>query len=85
MNPDDLRERILSEVLPGVETPGQYIGGETGSVARPEAGCRIALCFPDTYSVGMSHLGLKILYEILNSREGLAAARCFAPWPWPIT
>ncbi len=81
MNPAQLRTRILDEILPGVETPGQYIGGEINSVAKPDAECRVALCFPDTYGVGMSHLGLKILYEILNATEEVAAERCFLPLP----
>jgi radical SAM family uncharacterized protein len=76
-----LRSLILEEVLPGVETPGQYIGGEVNSVVKPEADCRVALCFPDTYSVGMSHLGIKALYAALNARDALAAERCFAPLP----
>jgi len=72
---------MLDEILPGVETPGQYIGGEINSVPKPQAECRVALCFPDTYAVGMSHLGLKILYETLNAVEGVAAERCFLPLP----
>lgn len=81
MKPEELRRAVLGEVLPEVETPGQYIGGETNSVCRPEAACRLALCFPDAYSVGMSHLGLKILYEIVNARDGFAAERVFVPLP----
>jgi radical SAM family uncharacterized protein len=81
VNPAELRSRILDEVLTGVETPGQYTGGEINSVVKPDADFRVALCFPDLYSVGMSHLGLKILYAALNSLEGVAAERCFAPMP----
>jgi radical SAM family uncharacterized protein len=81
VNPAQLRSRILDDVLPGVETPGQYIGGEVNTVTKLEADCRVALCFPDTYSVGMSHLGLKILYEVLNAIDGVAAERCFLPLP----
>jgi radical SAM family uncharacterized protein len=81
VTPAELRSTVLGEVLAEVETPGQYIGGEVNSVVKPDADCRVALCFPDTYGVGMSHVGLKILYEVLNSREGVAAERCFAPWP----
>jgi radical SAM family uncharacterized protein len=81
VKPSELRSKVLDDVLSGVETPGQYVGCEVNSVVKPQADCRVALCFPDLYSVGMSHLGLKILYETLNAREGVAAERCFAPQP----
>ncbi len=64
-----------------VEKPARYLGGEMGAVTKPEAAVRIALAFPDVYEVGMSHLGLKILYRILNDLEGVAAERVYAPWP----
>ena len=64
-----------------VEKPARYLGGEMGSVVKPEATLRIALAFPDVYEVGMSHLGLKILYRILNDLDGVAAERVYAPWP----
>lgn len=64
-----------------VEKPARYLGGEMGSVVKPEALLRIALAFPDVYEVGMSHLGLKILYQILNDLDGVAAERVYAPWP----
>ncbi len=64
-----------------VEKPARYLGGEMGSLVKPEAAVRIALAFPDVYEVGMSHLGLKILYRILNDLEGVAAERVYAPWP----
>ena len=64
-----------------VEKPARYLGGEMGSVVKPQAELRIALAFPDVYEVGMSHLGLKILYRILNDLEGVAAERVYAPWP----
>jgi len=62
--------------------PSRYLGGEVNAVTKDpsEAEVSIALCFPDIYDVGMSHLGLKILYSILNSRPWLAAERVFAPW-----
>lgn len=64
-----------------IEKPARYLGGEMGSVVKPKAELRIALAFPDVYEVGMSHLGLKILYRILNDLEGVAAERVYAPWP----
>jgi radical SAM family uncharacterized protein/radical SAM-linked protein len=65
-----------------VERPGRYVGGEYGSRApKPDARARIALAFPDAYEIGMSHIGLAVLYEIVNARPGLAAERAFMPWP----
>ncbi|MBV5338321.1 MAG: TIGR03960 family B12-binding radical SAM protein [Deltaproteobacteria bacterium] len=67
--------------LLAVEKPARYMGGEMGSIRKDVADLRFALAFPDVYEVGMSHLGLKILYHILNGVEGIAAERVFAPWP----
>ena len=67
--------------LLSVEKPARYMGGEMGSIRKDAAELRIALAFPDVYEVGMSHLGLRILYTILNADEGIAAERVFAPWP----
>lgn len=73
----------LDSILPTVEKPARYTGGEWNAVRKsPEdIHTRIALCFPDTYEIGMSHLGLKILYGLLNKYEGWAAERVYAPWP----
>lgn len=67
--------------LLSVEKPARYMGGEMGSVVKEQADLRITLAFPDVYEVGMSHLGLRILYQALNAREGIAAERVYAPWP----
>jgi len=67
--------------LLSVEKPARYMGGEMGSIRKESAELRIALAFPDVYEVGMSHLGLRILYSILNAVDGIAAERVFAPWP----
>ena len=67
--------------LLAVEKPARYMGGEMGSIRKDDADLRFALAFPDVYEVGMSHLGLRILYHILNEVEGIAAERAFAPWP----
>jgi len=67
--------------LLAVEKPARYMGGEMGSIRKDDADLRFVLAFPDVYEVGMSHLGLKILYHILNEVEGIAAERVFAPWP----
>ncbi|MBW1705749.1 MAG: TIGR03960 family B12-binding radical SAM protein [Deltaproteobacteria bacterium] len=65
-----------------ISRPGRYLGGEVNCVRKDPAHTEvsIALAFPDVYEVGMSHLGLKILYHILNCRPWLAAERVFAPW-----
>lgn len=67
--------------LLSVEKPARYMGGEMGSVVKPVADLRVALAFPDVYEVGMSHLGLRILYQLLNAQDGIAAERVYAPWP----
>jgi len=72
----------LEIVLPLVEKPARYIGGETGAAPSPGPGdLRVVLCFPDVYEIGMSHRGLLNLYAVLAAAEGVAPERCFAPWP----
>ena len=76
-----LRPR-LDPILPTVEKPGRYVGLER-NVTRKDlsaADVTFALAFPDTYEIGMSHTGLKILYELVNRREELACERVYAPW-----
>lgn len=70
----------LDRLLLRVEKPTRYIGGEWNSVEKAEAEVRIALAFPDVYEIGMSHLGFRILYALLNRSEGVAAERVFMPW-----
>ena len=72
----------IKKYLPLVSRPSRYIGGEVNSTEKDHScvGLSFALCFPDTYEVGMSHLGIQILYQIINSREDLACERAFAPW-----
>lgn len=68
--------------LDKVEKPARYIGGEHFLTRKnwDESIARVALCFPDTYEIGMSHLGMKILYEEINQHQGMLAERVFAPW-----
>ena len=68
-------------ILARVEGPGQYVGDEPNQIVKPEADLRLALAFPDVYQIGMSHHGLRILYEIANGMDGVAAERVFAPFP----
>ncbi|MEG0457678.1 MAG: B12-binding domain-containing radical SAM protein, partial [Oscillospiraceae bacterium] len=72
----------LDEILPLVQKPGKYAGGELNAVYKnlEKVDLRFAFCFPDTYDIGMSHLGMKILYSILNERENFWCERVFAPW-----
>lgn len=72
---------LLSRILQDVEKPSQYLGNEVNAVHKDFAAqtVRVALVFPDAYEIGMSHMGLKILYDILNNIEGVVAERCFAP------
>lgn len=64
-----------------LEKPGRYTGGELQSVRKGSAHVSIALAFPDTYEIGMSHLGYRILYSHLNAMRGVRAERVYAPWP----
>ena len=72
----------LEKLLLTVQKPGRYTGGEQGSVMKDktQVDVRFAFCFPDTYEVGMSHLGMKILYSQFNSYDHIWCERVFAPW-----
>lgn len=76
-----LKQRI-ENILPKVEKPARYTGGELNSVIKnkDEVDIRVAFCFADVYEVGMSHLGMKILYSLLNNRSDTWCERVFAPW-----
>ncbi|PWT92352.1 MAG: TIGR03960 family radical SAM protein [Acidobacteria bacterium] len=75
-------EEQLIRILPQVERPARYIGGEWNQIKKDLHAVRtkIALAFPDAYEIGMSHTGLRILYDLINKREDIAAERVFAPW-----
>ena len=77
-----LKDLVLRRLLPRVQMPAQYIGGELGAVVKDHRAVRGTLClaFPDTYSIGMSHHGLQVLYEVMNRRDDWACERVFAPW-----
>lgn len=72
----------IERLLLKVQKPGRYVGGELNSVIKDkeQVKTRFAFCFPDTYEIGMSHLGMKILYGLLNQREDIWCERVFAPW-----
>ena len=72
----------LKEFLSLVSKPVRYLGQEVHSIRKDPAEVKLKFClaFPDVYEVGMSHLGIQILYHILNSKKGIACERVFAPW-----
>lgn len=74
--------RTLEHILPRVQKPARYTGGEYNAVVkdRREVDVRYALCFPDTYEIGMSNLGMRILYGVMNEMDGVWCERVFAPW-----
>ena len=74
--------QILERILPRVQKPARYTGGEYNAVIkdRAEVDLRYALCFPDTYEIGMSNLGCRILYGVMNEEPGVWCERSFAPW-----
>lgn len=82
MEKGDLDNLISNREICSVAKPGRYIGREINMVVKPEpVKLSVALAFPDTYEIGMSHVGMKILYDLLNRLPGVRAERVFAPWP----
>ena len=77
-----LKQAITSRILPRVQTPAQYVGGELNMVRKDHRSVRGKLClaFPDTYTIGMSHHGLQVLYTLMNNRADWACERAFTPW-----
>ena len=76
-------EKRLERILPRVQKPARYVGGEYNQVVKDKAqvDVRFAFCFPDTYEIGMSNLGMRILYGVMNNMDGVWCERVFAPWP----
>lgn len=76
-------EKKLNKILKRVQKPGRYTGGELNSVIKSPGDVKIryAFCFPDTYEIGMSNLGMKIICNVLNQRSDTYCERVFAPWP----
>lgn len=74
--------RIPESLLKKVEKPGRYVGGEWGQVIKDKSASlvRFAFCFPDTYEIGMSNLGIRILYDMLNKTDYVWCERAYAPW-----
>ena len=78
ITPKQAAERLLKQV----EKPGRYTGGEYGQIIKDKAKvrARFAFCFPDTYEIGMSNLGVRILYDAINRHADLWCERAYAPW-----
>ena len=74
----ELKQRILT----AVQKPARYTGGEWGEVKKnlSDVRVRVAFCFPDTYEIGMSNLGMRILYGVMNRMDGIWCERIVAPW-----
>ena len=72
----------LHRVLQRVQKPARYIGGEYNQIVKDKSAVdvRVAFCFPDTYELGMSNIGMRILYGVMNEMDGVWAERVFAPW-----
>jgi radical SAM family uncharacterized protein/radical SAM-linked protein len=80
---DDRSTSALDEIILRAQKPSRYVGCEFGSIGKDLAAARVrfALAFPDTYEVGMSNLGFRLLYHALNDRDDVACERVFLPWP----
>ena len=77
-----LKDQVVRRILPRIQTPAQYIGGELNAVQKDHSAVagRLCLAFPDAYSIGMSHHGLQVLYTLMNRRSDWLCERVFAPW-----
>jgi len=77
-----LKDQLVERVLPRVQAPAQYLGGELNVVRKDHGSVRGRLClaFPDTYTIGMSHHGLQVLYSLMNARNDWLCERVFTPW-----
>ena len=75
-------DKKLERILTRVQKPARYVGGEYNAIKKDPAqvDTRVAFCFPDTYEIGMSNLGMRILYGVMNQMDGVWCERVFAPW-----
>nr|MCU0982891.1 argininosuccinate synthase [Pirellulaceae bacterium] len=82
MHEQTIKDYLISHVIPRVQMPAQYLGGEWNMVRKDPAAMRGRLClaFPDAYSVGMSHHGFQVLYSLMNARDDWYCERVYAPW-----
>ncbi len=79
---EPLKRQIVDTILPKVQGPAQYMGGELNSIVKDHSTVRgkLAFAFPDTYSLGMSHHGMEVLYNLMNRRDDWVCERTFTPW-----
>lgn len=79
----DMQQKLTRDILPRVSKPARYTGGELNSIKKnwDFSGVKMLLAFPDVYEVGMSHVGSKILYGLVNEKTNHLLERCYAPWP----
>ena len=77
------KQALPDRVLMSVEKPARYTGGEVNSIIKDKdkVDVRIAMCFPDVYEIGMSYLGIQILYSMFNSRDDIWCERVYSVWP----
>ena len=73
---------LPDEILLSIQQPARYIGGEVNMCVKDteSVDIRFCMCFPDVYEIGMSHLGLQILYDMFNKMDGVYCERVFSPW-----
>ncbi|MGD8628989.1 MAG: B12-binding domain-containing radical SAM protein, partial [bacterium] len=76
----ELNERLVRGLLKEVKRPGRYFGGEVNYPRKRQGRLKFLLCFPDLYDIGMSNLGIRVLYHVLNREDDLLADLAFAPW-----
>jgi len=74
---------LSDDILMQLDKPARYIGNELNMVKKDpsKVDIRFAMCFPDVYEIGMSHLGIQILYEMFNRRDDVYCERVYSPWP----
>ncbi|MEG1027746.1 MAG: B12-binding domain-containing radical SAM protein, partial [Oscillospiraceae bacterium] len=72
-------DKRIEDMLLKVQKPARYVGGEVNQVVKSDDKLKFAFCFPDIYEIGMSHLGMKILYSLINKQEDWWCERVFAP------
>ena len=79
----NIKPAVSDEILMSVDKPARYIGKEVNSIDKDknQVDIRFCMCFPDVYEVGMSHLGIQILYDMFNRREDTWCERVYSPWP----
>ena len=78
-----MKDRLFKNILPRVSKPARYAGGELNMIKKDweQSQIKMVFAFPDVYEIGMSHLGGKILYGVVNEKSGHLMERAFAPWP----